>query len=80
MRVRGFSASIDASASRLNAIAAERAATMATIIQASERPLGTPLAASIAPHSAKGSAKIECSHLIISSVTRRLRTTDMQRL
>jgi len=26
----------------------------------------------MAPHSAKGSAKIECSHLIISSVTRRL--------
>src|SRR6476620_1650298 len=29
-----------------------------------------PPAASIAPQSANGSAKIECSHLIISSVTR----------
>src|SRR4029077_17072867 len=70
--VRGFGASIDASGSRLNAMAAERAATMATTIHASACPLGRPLAASIAPQRAKGSTKIECSHLIISRVTRKL--------
>src|SRR5450432_2552872 len=33
LRVRGFAASMEASASRLKAMAAERAATMATMIQ-----------------------------------------------
>src|SRR3954464_8447997 len=66
--VRGFSASNFASTKRLNAIAAERAPTIATTIQKICRPEGRPLAASMAPHSAKGSAKIECSHLIISNV------------
>ena len=66
--VRGLSASIEASASRLKAIAAERAETMATIIHAKARQAGIPPAASIAPQSANGSAKIECSHLIISRV------------
>src|SRR5439155_22069853 len=70
--VRGFTASIVASARRLKAIAAERAETIATIIHPSWWMDGRPLAASMAPHSAKGSAKTECSHLIISSVTRRL--------
>src|SRR6202521_3074231 len=71
--VRGLAASILASASRLKAMAAERAATMATMVQASVRPAGTPFAASMAPHKAKGSTKIECCHLIISRVTRRWR-------
>src|SRR5205807_5903081 len=53
-------------------MAAERAATIAITIQRSCHGRGKPLAASMAPHSAKGSAKTECSHLIISSVTRRL--------
>src|SRR3954471_5612819 len=66
--VRGFSASNLASTSRLKAIAAERAPTIATTIHKSCGAEGKPLAASIAPHSAKGSAKIECSHLIISKV------------
>src|SRR3954464_11931161 len=66
--VRGFSASNFASTKRLNAMAAERAPTIATTIHKTCRGEGKPLAASIAPHSAKGSAKIECSHLIISNV------------
>src|SRR5579859_4924412 len=66
--VRGLAASIRASARRLKAMAAERAATMHTMIQPSWAAPGTPRAASIAPHRAKGSAKIECSHLIICSV------------
>ena len=49
-------------------MAAERAATMATMIHSS-LPAGKPFAASMAPHKAKGSAKTECSHLIISRVT-----------
>jgi hypothetical protein len=61
-----------ASASRLNAMAAERAATIAITIQPSCHAVGQPPAASIAPHSANGSAKTECSHLIISNVLRRL--------
>src|SRR5258705_3871899 len=72
--VRGFAASIAASARRLKAMAAERAETMAMMIQANWRRVGNPPAASMAPHNAKGSAKIECSHLIISSVTRRSRS------
>ena len=54
-------------------MAAERAETMATTIHASCRHAGRPPAASMAPQSAKGSAKIECSHLIISSVIFRFR-------
>jgi hypothetical protein len=74
-RVRGFAASIVASASRLNAIAAERAASIAITIQRSACLVGSPDAASIAPHSANGRAKMECSHLIISSVIAKLRST-----
>src|SRR5579884_377386 len=73
MRVRGLAASITWSASRLNAMAADRAATIATTIQASWRGPGHPRAASMAAESANGSANTECSHLIISRVTRRLR-------
>ncbi len=53
---------------RLNAMAAERAETMHSTIQPSWDARGMPPAASMAPHKANGSAKIECSHLIISSV------------
>ena len=70
--VRGLAASIDASARRLKAIAADRAVTMAMTIQTKACPLGKPFAASMAPQSANGSTKMECSHLIISRVTRRL--------
>jgi hypothetical protein len=66
-----------ASASRLNAIAAERAEIMATMIHSNWCPVGQPPAASIAALRANGKAKIECSHLIISSVTRRFRSTGM---
>src|ERR1700691_4639603 len=76
--VRGLAASIEASARRLKAIAAERAETMATMIQASCRHSGKPPAASMAPQSAKGSAKMECSHLIISSVIFRFRRKATQ--
>ena len=51
-------------------MAADRAATMATTIHATVRQPGSPPAASSIAVSAKGSAKIECSHLIISSVVR----------
>ncbi len=71
----GLAASMAASAQRLKAMAAERAATMATTIHSIWCSEGNPPAASMAPHSANGSAKMECSHLIISSVTRRLRRT-----
>src|ERR1019366_5350593 len=71
--VRGLAASIEASARRLKAIAAERAETIATTIHPSCRHAGRPPAASMAPQSANGSAKIECSHLIISSVIFRFR-------
>jgi len=64
----------------LKAIAAERAETMATTIQTSGRQDGTPPAANIAPQSAKGSAKIECSHLIISRVILRFRKTPTVKL
>jgi len=78
--VRGLAASIEASASRLKAMAADRAETMATMIHSNCFPPGNPLAASMAPHNAKGSAKIECSHLIISRVTRRLRSKGTKEL
>src|SRR5260370_12293022 len=73
--VRGLRASISASIRRLNAMAAERAPTIATTIQASfrhRRSLARPPSrtASRAPVKAKGSAEIECSNLIISSVKR----------
>lgn len=68
--VRGFAASICESARRLNAIAADRAEIMHSTIQPSCAAVGIPPAASIAPQSANGSAKMECSHLIISSVAR----------
>src|SRR4030095_2899553 len=71
--VRGLAASMYLSASRLNAIAAERAPIMATTSQAIVFKGGIPRAASMAPSSANGSAKSVCSILIISSVTRRLR-------
>jgi hypothetical protein len=43
---------------------------MHTTIHNSTRGCGHPSAASTAPVSANGSAKTECSHLIISSVSR----------
>src|SRR5690242_8464153 len=60
---------------RLNAIAAERAETIATTIQANRqsRPgMWNPLSrqARSAPVSANGSANTECSNLIMSSVRR----------
>src|SRR5215471_17286961 len=67
--VLGFAASSFASTNRLNAMAAERAATMQTTIQHNTLSEGQAPAASTAPVKAKGSAKMECSHLIISSVT-----------
>src|SRR5205085_2760529 len=70
MRVRGFAASNVWSASRLKAIAVERAPTIATVIQSSCQAAGIPRAASTAPKKAKGSAKSVCSILIISSVVR----------
>ena len=66
--VRGLAASRSASAQRLKAMAQERAVTMATRIQTRVRQLGRPWAASSVAVSANGSAKMECSHLIISSV------------
>jgi hypothetical protein len=58
--VRGLSASIRASTSRLNPIAALRAATMATRIQATTVQVrGTCRLASSAPANANGSANTE---------------------
>ena len=68
--VRGLAASNSASAQRLKAMAQERAATIATRIQATFCQPGNPLAASNIAVKAKGSAKMECSHLIISIVVR----------
>src|SRR6476646_158024 len=68
MAVRGLAASILASAMRLKAMAAERAETMHSTIQPSLAAVGIPPAASMAAQRANGSAKMECSHLIISSV------------
>src|SRR5256885_6763822 len=59
---------------RLTVMAAERAETMATTIQRTWRREGQPCdvkrAASSAPVSANGSAKMECSNLIISRTVR----------
>src|SRR6185437_15960659 len=68
--VRGFRASNFRSAMRLNAIAAERAPTIATTIHRICHAEGSPLAASTAPRNANGNAKSVCSILIISSVRR----------
>ena len=80
LAVRGLAASIFASAQRLKAIAADRALTMQTMIQRILPAEGHPPAASIAPVMAKGSTKIECSHLIISSVVPILRNRPMNTL
>src|SRR5512147_3068739 len=66
MLVRGFAASKVRSAQRLNPMAADRAPTMATVIQRIVRHDGRPPAASRALVNAKGSAKMVCSNLIIS--------------
>src|SRR5579872_1991261 len=76
--VRGLAASICASARRLKAMAAERADIMHTRIHPSFAAVGMPPAASMAAHSANGSANTECSHLIISSVTPMLRNIRTQ--
>src|SRR5580692_2163904 len=75
--VRGFSRSYRRSTMRFMVMAAERAATMATTIQTYWRSVGQPFggwcvarAARSAPVSANGSAKTECSNLIISSTVR----------
>jgi hypothetical protein len=74
--VRGFAASISRSAIRLKVIAADRAPTIATVIQMSFEIQklavwgGMLRAASAAPKKAKGSANSVCSILIISSVIR----------
>src|ERR1035437_6894371 len=72
--VRGLAASSSASAQRLKAMAQERAATMATRIHVTVRPWGRlwgrSLDASRTAVKANGSAKMECSHLIISRVVR----------
>ena len=73
--VRGFRASIRESSIRLNAIAADRAPTIAKTIQGSFASTTVALkfssrTARKAPVRAKGSAKMECSNLIISSVRR----------
>ena len=76
MLVRGLRASISKSTSRLKAMAAERAHTIAITIQNSLRAISPPpeplsRKASRAPVRANGRAKTECSNLIISSVSRR---------
>src|SRR5262245_2753049 len=50
---------------------------MATTIHNNCHGDGHPPAASMAPQSANGSAKTECSHLIISSETRMLWRVDI---
>ena len=73
LAVRGLRRSNSRSAIRFMVMAAERAPTMATMIQRSWRHVGNApaeRAASSAPTSAKGSAKTECSNLIISSTMR----------
>src|SRR5580704_5152405 len=74
--VRGLRASISASRTRLNAMATERAATMASTIQPIFNHKSCAVNASSrqankAPVKANGNAKMECSNLIISSVRRR---------
>ena len=81
MRVRGFRPSISASRMRLNVIATERAETIETTISASRiqnRSIvnADSRQASRAPVNANGSAKTECSNLIISSVNRVLRRKE----
>src|SRR5215467_9672711 len=66
VEVRGLAASISASARRLKAIDADLAEIIHTRIHPSCVAVGNPPAASMAPHNANGSAKTECSHLIIS--------------
>jgi hypothetical protein len=58
----------------LKLIAAARAETSPTAIHSNCRPLGMPRAASTAPVKPKGRVRMECSHLIISSVVPRLRS------
>jgi hypothetical protein len=75
--VRGLAASNSRSAMRLKAIAAERAPTIARVIQSVCQAVGSPVAvkpraARSAPRKAKGSAKSVCSIFIISSVVRML--------
>ena len=55
--MRGLQASYSRSTIRLNAIAVERAPTIATITHSSCRGVGSPLAARIALNNAKGSEK-----------------------
>jgi hypothetical protein len=62
-RVRGFCASTSRSTSRLNAIAAVRAATAHTTISNNTASFGRDPLASHAPCSANGSAKIEWLNL-----------------
>ena len=59
------------STSRLNAIAALRAPTIATTIHTTVRHGGIPRAASNMPRNANGSANSVCSILIISGTVRR---------
>ena len=68
--VRGFKASILQSISLFKNMAAERAPTIATIIQRILSNDGIPLADSIAPINANGRAKRVCENLIISSIIR----------
>ena len=68
--VRGFAASISRSASRLCAIAALRAPTIASRIFPTVIQSGMPRAASTAESSANGSAKSVWENLIISRVVR----------
>src|SRR5215204_2603421 len=68
--VRGFFASKLRSAMRLNAIAAERAPTIAPTIQRICHGVGSPRAARTAPRKANGNAKSVCSIFIISNVSR----------
>src|SRR6266542_2079070 len=74
LEVRGLRASYSRSTMRLKAMAVERAPTIATVIQRICFGEGNPLAASTAPRKANGNAKSVCSILIISSVTRMLRS------
>src|SRR2546427_1484719 len=73
--VRGFLRSKSTSTSRLNAMAALRAPTMASVIQAAWAAVGAPRAAMNAPRNANGRAKSVCSILIISSTIPTFRYT-----
>src|ERR1035437_391211 len=74
-RVRGLAASMLASTSRLKAMAAERAATNATMIQIDVCRLGMPRAASTAPVKPNGSVSTEGPHLIIDRKSTRLNSS-----